>query len=265
MAGVVDEDVVERRALHRQRRDGDAGLRAPPPSAPRWCAGRCASEMRKTWSSACTSATSGSASQRLRPAGRHLGEADLEDVLAGDRRLQLERRIERDQLAVIDDGDAVAELVGLVHVVGGDQDGQVALALEARRASPRRRRARPGRGRWSARRGRRSCGSCTRPRAISRRRRMPPENILTGLSAHCVEVDGLEQLVDDAPPALARDAVELGEDAHVLLGAEVEVGGHRLRDDADAGAHVVGVADDVEAVDARRAAASAAPASSACG
>ena len=29
-------------------------------------------------------------------------------------------------------------------------------------------------------------GSCTRPRAISTRRRMPPDRFFTGLSAHCV-------------------------------------------------------------------------------
>ena len=77
-----------------------------------------------------------SACERLQPARRHVGEADLENVLAGDRGLQLQRRIQRHEFAVVDDGDAVAELVGLVHVMGGDQDGQVALALEAREHLP---------------------------------------------------------------------------------------------------------------------------------
>ena len=35
-------------------------------------------------------------------------------------------RAESDEIAVIDDGDAVAELVGLFHVVGGDEHGEVA-------------------------------------------------------------------------------------------------------------------------------------------
>ena len=61
----------------------------------------------------------------LLPVRRRVREADLERVLAGDRRLQLERRVERLQLAVIDDRDAIAELVGLVHVVRRDQDGEV--------------------------------------------------------------------------------------------------------------------------------------------
>src|SRR4029079_12800306 len=68
--------------------------------------------------------------QLLHPSGWHVGEAHLENVLSGDRRLQLERRVERFQLPVIDDRDAIAELVRLVHVVRGQQHGQLTLRLD---------------------------------------------------------------------------------------------------------------------------------------
>ena len=50
--------------------------------------------------------------------------------LLGTDGLQLEGRVEGLQLAVVDDGDAVAELVGLVHVVRGQEDGEIALGLD---------------------------------------------------------------------------------------------------------------------------------------
>ena len=64
-------------------------------------------------------------------------------------------------------------------------------------------------------------GSCTRPRAISTRRRMPPERCFTGLSRHSRELHGLEQLVDKPLAALARHAVKLREDDEILLDAEL--------------------------------------------
>ena len=43
--------------------------------------------------------------------------------------LELGGRAEGQHLAVVDDGEAVAELVGLFHVVGGEQDG-LAVAVQ---------------------------------------------------------------------------------------------------------------------------------------
>ena len=40
---------------------------------------------------------------------------------------QLARRAQGDDLALVDDGDAVAEPLGLVHVVGGEKDGSAAV------------------------------------------------------------------------------------------------------------------------------------------
>ncbi len=48
---------------------------------------------------------------------------ELHHVLDADGGDQLARRAERDHLAVIHDGHAVAEALGFVHVVGGEQDG----------------------------------------------------------------------------------------------------------------------------------------------
>jgi hypothetical protein len=50
---------------------------------------------------------------------------------------------------VIDDRDAVAQLVGLVHVVRGDEDGQIALRLDPLQHRPHRgARHRIETGRW---------------------------------------------------------------------------------------------------------------------
>ena len=94
-------------------------------------------------------------------------------------------------------------------------------------------------------------GSCTRPRAISTRRRMPPDRFFTCASRHSRELDRLEQLVDQLLALRARHAVQLREDDQVLFDAQLEVARHRLRDDADRAAHAVGLLDDVEAVDER--------------
>ncbi len=104
---------------------------APLPARSTVVRGPLFEEMRKTWSSALTSATSGKRFEGFEPARRNAREADFEDVLAGNGGLEFQGRIERHQLAVVHDGDAVAKLVGLVHVMRGDEDGEVALALEA--------------------------------------------------------------------------------------------------------------------------------------
>src|SRR5258706_396192 len=45
-------------------------------------------------------------------------------------RFERHRRVERDQLAVIHNGDAIAQAVGFVHVMRGDQNGEFPLALD---------------------------------------------------------------------------------------------------------------------------------------
>jgi len=59
------------------------------------------------------------------------GHADLEadDLLGADAALQRGGRVERDDLAVVDDRDAVTELVGLLHVVRRQED-RASLTLQ---------------------------------------------------------------------------------------------------------------------------------------
>ena len=94
-------------------------------------------------------------------------------------------------------------------------------------------------------------GSCTRPRAISTRRRMPPERCLTCLSFHCSSSTDSSSSGIRRRPLVARHAVQLGVDQQVLLDAQLEVARHRLRNDADRAPHVIRLLDDVEAADER--------------
>ncbi len=92
--------------------------------------------------------------QLVLPVGRRVEELSFDDVGSGDARLQGLRRIQCDQLAVIDDGDAIAQTIGLVHIVGGDEDGEVAIVLEfLGEHLPNGDTGEQDRGRWWARRG----------------------------------------------------------------------------------------------------------------
>ena len=79
-----------------------------------------------------------------------------------------------EDVAVVHDREAVAQDLGLLHVVRRQQD-RPAVALERQDEVPQRRAGRPGRGRSSARRGRRAPGRLTRARATARRWRWPPD------------------------------------------------------------------------------------------
>ena len=81
-----------------------------------------------------------------------VGEAQP-DVSAGDEPLELLGGALGDDLAVVEHGDAVGEFVGLVQVLGGEEDGDAVgdeLADDAATCCG----GCAGRGRWSARRGR---------------------------------------------------------------------------------------------------------------
>src|SRR5262249_52486526 len=57
-------------------------------------------------------------------------ELRFNNVLAGNCVLQGLRRIQGDKFAVVYDRDTIAKTIRLVHVVRGDEDGQIALALD---------------------------------------------------------------------------------------------------------------------------------------
>jgi hypothetical protein len=149
---------------------------------------------------------------------------------------------------VVDDGDAIAELVRLVHVVGGQEHGEVLRFLDAPEHLPdggARHRIEPGRGlveEEDARFVHEAAGDLHPPAHAAREG-------LDRLVGPGRELDGLEELGDQPFSLCARHAVELGEDEQVLLGAQLGVAGERLRDDADAPAHAVGIEAHVGAPD----------------
>src|SRR4249919_399608 len=99
-ARVVHEDVVERGALHRQRFDGDVGRRGTLHHRERGGRPMARRNPRDVVVARYVLDVPQRA-QLVQPSGRGVREADLESVLPGDRRLELQRRIERLELAVI--------------------------------------------------------------------------------------------------------------------------------------------------------------------
>ena len=88
--------------------------------------------------------------------------------------LERGRRALRDDVAAVDDADAVGEDVGLLEVLGGEEDGDAVLVREPADLLPERGAAL----RVEACRGlveEQDRGRCTSARARSRRRFIPPE------------------------------------------------------------------------------------------
>ena len=88
-----------------------------------------------------------------------------------------------DDLAAVDDPDAIGEAVGLLEVLGGEEDGHALVVREPLDLLPERASGSAGRARWWARRGRGSAGDARAPgrgrgaascRPSSRRRGDPP-------------------------------------------------------------------------------------------
>ena len=178
--------------------------------------------------SCCTEVTSAQLVQTLFPIGGSVVELGFDDVRSGHAGFQRGRRIERDQLAVIDDGDAVAEAVGFVHVVGGDQDGELALALDVGQHFPD----------GHAGDGIESGGGFVEKkdsRAVDQAAgdfQAPPHAAgqSLGLSgAPLGQIDQFQEFVDRGFPLLRGNIVELGVDVQILFDGEVEVAGQRLR------------------------------------
>jgi hypothetical protein len=154
---------------------------------------------------------------------------------------------------VVDDGDAIAQLVGLVHVVRGQEHRQVALGLDTAEHLPHR-----------GARDRVEAGGGLVEKEDARLVHQAARDldaaahaageVLDGLVGPRRQLDRGQELGDEPLAPLAWHAVQLGVDEQVLLGGELEVAGHRLRDDADGAAHGVGLVEHIGAGDARRAA-----------
>ncbi len=149
-------------------------------------------------------------------------------------------RAQRDQLAVIDNGDAVAELVGLFHVVRGEQHGEVARLSEVVEHLPD----------GDAGDGIEAGGGLVEKKDVwivdeaSRDFKTAAHSAGERLGLRAApldEVDGLEHFRDVLLAFGAGNAVELGVDAQVLFDGEVRIAGQRLGNDADHAAHSVGI------------------------
>ena len=120
------------------------------------------------------------------------------DVPAGDPSLELGRRALGDEPAVVEHGDPVGQLVGLLEVLRGEEDRD-AVGRPARGRSATWSGGCAGPARWSARPGRSPAARPTSVMARSSRRRIPPEYVDAGLPRVGDQVELLEQLGDPAP------------------------------------------------------------------
>ncbi len=244
MTGELEEDVVERRPAERDVVDLDPG-----------CA-----ELLDDLDQVCGAAVGGDRDpprvllgrrgpirrDQLRGAGE-LGGVVCDDLdpLAADLRLQLVCRTARDDPPLVDDRDLVRELVGLLEVLGGEEERRalahlgpdhVPHAESAARVEPGRRLVEE---------------ENARPAGQRRREVEPPAHpARVGLGdpvCGVPELEALEQLVGARAGLLFREVVEPSEHPEVLASGQVLVHGRVLAGEADRLAHRLRFADDVEA------------------
>ena len=137
-----------------------------------------------------------------------------------------------DDLAVVDDPDAVGEHVGLLEVLGGEEDGDAVVLREPREPPPRARSGSGCRGRSSARRGRGCAGGArarARGRAGASSRPSSPDPAVGGVG----EADALEQLVGAWPRSCARQRLQARLQPQVLAAGEQRVERGLLQRGAD--------------------------------
>ena len=143
----------------------------------------------------------------------------------------------REELPAVDDGDAIAQLVCLLHVVRGHDDG-APCGVQLRAGSPTARAAPADRARPSARRGRCTRGSWINARAIIRRCCCPPDSSSTLALRRLRDGELLEERIARSRGAAASRNAEIGRVKHqVLEDVEAAIGIRPLRHDADALAH----------------------------
>ena len=155
VAGEREEDLVERGLGDADGDDLDAGLAQRRSGRRRPGRRRSSATLIRPDSGVSTGSCAEHAGARRRAASSwsaSVGEPQLQRRVA-DRGLELVRRALGDLAAAVDDRDPVGELVGLVEVLRGEQDG-AAVGDERRGSCPTSGRGCAGRGRWSARRGR---------------------------------------------------------------------------------------------------------------
>ena len=172
VAGLRDEDVVERRLDELERLDHDPGLVERPHD--RGDLGGAALELDQHACRPCGGSGLPNRREDLLGAASPSPPASVQlEVGLADLGLERVRRALGDDPAAVDDPDAVGELVGLLEVLGGEEDGR-ALVVERPTSSQialRLTGSRPVVG--SSRKS--TSGSWTSADARSSRRCMPPE------------------------------------------------------------------------------------------
>ena len=185
-AGLGQEHVVERRRVQLQVGDLDVlGVERPhhlgqrPPRRPR---SRTPMLSASWWGQSPSPKRS---STRAMSCARERSAGTASTLDCADLGLERVGRALGHDLAVVDDPHAVGQHVGLLEVLGGEEDGHAVLLRQALDLLPQRRAALAGRGRWWARPGTGSAGRAPAPapgraaascRPSSRRRggRPPP-------------------------------------------------------------------------------------------
>src|SRR6266702_2187556 len=167
------------------------------------------------------------------------------DAVLADARLQLVGRALHHDGAVVDDGDAVAVL-RLVHVVGGEEHGDRLTPPQLVQVGPDLAaglRVEPDGGLvqeqhpWGVEQAARDLQAALHPAREGAHLAAAP----------LTEPDQVQDLVQAGGHGVARDPVQLGVEAQVLLGGEVVVQGGVLEDQADAPPHLGLALDHVEA------------------
>ena len=179
---------------------------------------------------------------------RRVGGNDL-DGRAADLGLQRGGSALCHDPAVIDDPDPVGEHVGLLEVLGREEDGDAVVLREPAHLLPQRRPA------LDVEAGGRLVEE-EDPRAVDEREReVEPALHTAGVAADLPvggvgQADAREQLVGARPALVARQGLEARLQAQVLAAREERVERSLLERGADRPAHLGSLPDDVEAADA---------------
>ena len=176
-------------------------------------------------------------------------EAHLEHLAAGVLADEGGRGALGHDLALVDDDEAVAQLLGLIHVVRGEDEGRAAL-LEAEQAVPQdvaRLRVEPG-GRLVEQQDAGVVDEAARDREAALHAAGELVDLALGLVSQLREV---EQLVGLLRADLAGQAEVAAVDVEVLAGVELTVEVVLLRHDPQAGADLGPMVVGIEAEDAQ--------------
>src|SRR6478609_9331827 len=181
----------------------------------------------------------GQALKSVLPVGGRLEELRFNHARSRNAVLEVARCVQRHELAVIDNGNAVAETVSLIHVVRRNQYGEIALLLDAGDHFPNGNagnRIKPGGGlveekySWAMDETARDFQPTAHSAGEIPSRRVTP----------LAQVNQLEQFIDRLFAITGGNAIELGVDAQVLPDGEITVTGHGLGNHAHGAARCVG-------------------------